>query len=242
MNTVCVATYNGEKYIAEQLQSILSQLNEEDEVIVSDDGSQDRTCEIVESFQDKRIRLLHNDAHHFKWNFIHALKHAQGVYVFLSDQDDVWLEGKYETCCKLLEEYDLVVTDSIVTDEELTPIESSFFRFYHSGKGLFKNAVQNTYFGACMAFRKSLLQRAFPFPQTNEVGHDIWLGLVAEMTGKPYFLEKPFLLYRRHQAALTTLSGPVLKRSGRSLWVKLWSRVVVLWEVLKYLVLRRNNN
>lgn len=240
MNTVCIATYNGEKYIAEQLQSILAQIAMDDEVVVSDDGSTDRTCEIVESFHDARIRLLHNDSHHFKWNFIHALKHAQGEYVFLSDQDDVWMEGKYDTCCRLLETYDLVVTDSIVTDELLNELEPSFFRFYHSGTGLLKNAVQNTYFGACMAFRRSLLQRAFPFPKTNEVGHDIWLGLVAEMTGKPYFLPQPFLLYRRHQAALTTLSGPVLKRSNRSLLVKLWSRVVVLWEVVKYLATHRS--
>ena len=90
-----------------------------------------------------------------------------------------------------------------------------------------------------MAFRQSLLQRAFPFPKTNEVGHDIWLGLVAEMTGRPYFLSQPYLLYRRHQNALTTLSGPLLQRSQRSLCVKLWSRVVVLWEVLKYFVVRR---
>ena len=239
MNTVCIATYNGEKYIAEQLQSILSQIASDDEVIISDDGSSDATCAIIESLQDARIRLLHNDSHHFKWNFINALQHARGKYVFLSDQDDVWMEGKYAACCRLLEEYDMVVTDSMVTDEHLHVLYPSFFRFYNSGPGLLKNALQNTYFGACMAFRQSLLQRAFPFPKTNEVGHDIWLGLVAEMTGRPYFLSQPYLLYRRHQNALTTLSGPLLQRSQHSLCVKLWSRVVVLWEVLKYFVVRR---
>ena len=234
MNTVCIATYNGEKYILEQLRSILSQIAADDEVFVSDDGSTDSTCGLIASLQDSRIRLLHNDSHHFKWNFINALQHARGEYIFLSDQDDVWMEGKYATCCRLLEKYDLVVTDSVVTDEQLNVLEPSFFQFYHSGPGLLKNALRNTYFGACMAFRQSLLQRAFPFPKTNEVGHDIWIGLVAEMTGTPYFLSEPYLLYRRHQAALTALSGPFMKRSQRSVFVKLWSRVVVLWEVMKF--------
>lgn len=238
MNSVCIATYNGEKYIAEQLRSILSQLADEDEVIISDDGSTDATCAIISSFQDSRIRLLHNDVHNFKWNFINALKHAQGDYIFLSDQDDVWMDGKYERCCKELESCDLVVTDSVVTDEHLNTLEPSFFRFYNSGSGLLKNAIQNTYFGACMAFRRSVLLRAFPFPKTKEVGHDIWIGLVAEMTGTPRFLPIPFLLYRRHQEALTILSGPRLQRSKRSLLVKVWSRVVVLWEVLKFYLFR----
>lgn len=84
MNSVCVATYNGEKYIEEQLRSILIQLRPDDEVIVSDDGSTDRTCAIVESLADPRIRLLHHNGHDFKQNFVHALQHAQGEYIFLS--------------------------------------------------------------------------------------------------------------------------------------------------------------
>lgn len=141
MNSVCVATYNGEKYIEEQLRSILIQLRPDDEVIVSDDGSTDRTCAIVESLADPRIRLLHHNGHDFKQNFVHALQHAQGEYIFLSDQDDVWLEGKYERCIKELESVDLVCTNSMMTDENLQVICNDFFKQHHSKKGVIYNII-----------------------------------------------------------------------------------------------------
>ena len=104
MNSVCVATYNGEKYIEQQLRSILEQIAPTDEVIVSDDSSIDNTIKIVDSIGDKRIRIRHSKAHYFKDNFIEALREAKGDVIFLSDQDDVWLPGKYERCLKELEE------------------------------------------------------------------------------------------------------------------------------------------
>lgn len=235
MISVCMATYNGERYISEQLRSILSQLPEDAEVIVSDDGSTDATCRLVESFQDPRIRLLHNDSHNFKWNFQNAMLHAKGDFIFLSDQDDVWIENKVERCMHLLKDYDLVVHDSRLCDSDLNVISESFFDFYHSGKGLLKNAFNNTYFGACMAFRRDLMQAALPLPRTQEIGHDIWLGLVAEALGKRIlFLHEPYLLYRRHDLAHTNLSQSLLKRSKRPLWLKCWSRVVVIWNVMKF--------
>ena len=69
MNSICIATYNGEKYIKQQLSSILKQINIDDEVIVSDDDSTDNTIKIIESLNDKRIKIVHGGFHHFKWNF-----------------------------------------------------------------------------------------------------------------------------------------------------------------------------
>lgn len=234
MNSVCIATYNGEKFIAEQLTSILGQIAPNDEVIISDDGSTDSTCAIIESFGDQRITLLHNNAHNFKHNFINALQHARGKYIFLSDQDDVWLPNKYEICCNYLTQYDLVVTDNIITDTNLNTIHPSFFAFYKSGKGILKNAIRNTYFGACMAFRHDVLDLALPIPQTNEIGHDIWIGLVAEIVGTVYFIPQPLLLYRRHSQALTNLNDSFLHRSQRNLFVKIWSRCIVLAAVVRF--------
>ena len=233
MNSVCVTTYNGERYIEQQLRSILEQIAADDEVIVSDDGSTDNTLKIVDSIGDKRIRIRHSSAHYFKDNFIEAMCEAKGDIIFLSDQDDVWLPGKYERCIKELEEVDLVCTNSEMTDGELNIIEPNFFSIYHSGPGVFKNALNNTYYGSCMAFRRSLLKAALPMPSTREIGHDIWLGLVAEMKGKVRFIDTPYLLYRRHEDAKTSTNG-LLHRSKRPLWLKIWSRVVVLYYVSKF--------
>ncbi len=234
MISVCVTTYNGEKYIAEQLRSILEQLSEVDEVVVSDDESTDRTLEIVADLHDPRIRVVHSTAHYFKWNFLNALLAAKGDILFLADQDDVWLPGKVEKCIHALETADLVVHDSRVVDDDLQVIRPSFFQFYGSGPGLLKNSLNNTYFGSCMAFKRKVLNAALPFPTTNEIGHDIWLGLVAEMTGTVMFLDEPLLLYRRHDLSRTNLEQPLLKRSNRSIIIKLWSRVVVLYHVVRY--------
>lgn len=233
MNTVCIATYNGEKYIGEQLRSILIQLHPDDEVIVSDDDSTDNTLGVVEAIGDERVRVLHSHCHNVKGNFVNALEHAQGDVIFLSDQDDVWIDGKYERCINELEQVDLVCTNSMVTDERLNIINSNFFSVYHSGRGIIKNVLNNTYYGSCMAFRRALLKVAMPIPPTMEIGHDIWLGIVAEMTGKTLFVNEPYLLYRRHIGTSTSTSS-LLDRSKRPLWRKVWSRVVVLYYVCKF--------
>lgn len=235
MNSVCVATYNGERYIEQQLRSILAQMAPDDEVIVSDDGSIDSTLKIVDFIGDKRIRVRHSKAHYFKDNFIEAMCEAKGEIIFLADQDDVWLPGKYERCVKELQNVDLVCTNSKMTDEALNVIEPNFFRIYHSGPGVLKNALNNTYYGSCMAFRRSLLNDALPMPPTREIGHDIWLGLVAEMTGKVRFVNTPYLLYRRHGGTKTSTTD-LIHRSKRSLWTKLWSRIVVLYYVSKFYI------
>ena len=103
MNSICIATYNGEKYIHQQLTSILSQINIDDEVIISDDDSTDNTIEIIKSLNDKRIKIIHGGFHHFKWHFANALQHSKGEYIFLSDQDDIWVEGKYQACLNKLQ-------------------------------------------------------------------------------------------------------------------------------------------
>ena len=233
MNSVCVATYNGERYIEAQLRSILAQIEEDDEVVVSDDGSTDSTLEIIGSIGDKRIRVCHCEAHYFRDNFANALHHAKGELIFLSDQDDVWLPGKYERCVAELESADLVCTNAKETDEELNVYNEDFFSVYHSGKGILKNSLNNTYYGACMAFRRKLLEKALPFPQTREIGHDVWLGLVAEMTGTVRFIDTPYLLYRRHSGTVTQTSN-LLTRSKRPLWRKIWNRVVMLYNVCKF--------
>ncbi|MDE5758415.1 MAG: glycosyltransferase, partial [Allobaculum sp.] len=92
MISVCIATYNGERYIETQIRSILDQLNEDDEIIISDDSSTDRTLDIIRSLNDSRIKLFAGNKFHSRtFNFENALKQATGDFIFLSDQDDIWL-------------------------------------------------------------------------------------------------------------------------------------------------------
>ena len=166
MNSVCIATYNGEKYIHEQLASILSQINIDDEVIISDDNSTDNTIQIINNFNDPRIKLIKGGFRNFTFNFENAIKHAKGDYIFLSDQDDVWLPNKYTTTLHALKSFDLVCSDAIVVNQNLSPIHSSFFEYYNSGKGILKNIIKCSYCGACIAFNKKILHAIQPFPNT----------------------------------------------------------------------------
>jgi len=89
MISVCIATYNGEKYIKEQLDSIINQLDKNDEIIISDDGSSDNTIKIIESYKDGRIVLYKNSFKNVVLNFEFAIDKSKGDYIFLSDQDDI---------------------------------------------------------------------------------------------------------------------------------------------------------
>lgn len=199
MISVCVATYNGSSYIKQQLVSILEQLSEEDEVIIADDCSTDNSISIIESLSDKRIHLIKNEskASGVVKNFERALSRASGDYIFLCDQDDVWLPNKVEQCMLALTNYLLVVSDCKVVDKSLNELHPSFFKLRNSGKGIIKNLYKNSYLGCCMAFRKELLKYALPIP-ANTPMHDMWLGLIANCIGSVIFLPEALVLYRRH--------------------------------------------
>lgn len=197
MISVCIATYNGEKFIKEQIDSILVQLEEEDEIIVSDDGSIDNTLQIIESYEDSRIKIFRNSFKNLILNFEYALKQAKGEYIFLSDQDDVWLPNKVNVCKEYLYNYDIVVSNCKIVDQNLQVISNSFFEVNNSKKGLFSNLLKNSYLGCCLAFRSKILERVLPFPKSIPM-HDIWFGFVSEIFYKIKFIDMPLMLYRRH--------------------------------------------
>lgn len=229
MISVCIATYNGAKYIGEQLASILKQLSAEDEVVVSDDGSTDGTIDIVRSLNDRRIRIVDGPRRHSPTlNFEWALRNAKGEYIFLADQDDVWLEGKVTRCVEELQMCDCVVSDARVTDSLLNTTSESLFQLMHVKHGRLSNLLwRNGYTGCCMAFKREVLSKALPFP-TDIPMHDIWIGNVAAFCGSLHFINDRLLLFRRHDAA-ASCNG---KRSNYSLWQKLSFR----WHTLKNIV------
>ena len=168
MISVCIATYNGETYLREQLDSILPQLDKDDEVIISDDGSTDSTIHLISGLGDCRIRVVQNEGKKgCIHNFENALKHAKGDYIFLSDQDDIWAPNKVQKFMQALAVSDCVVSDASVVDTNKNVIEESFYKCNNNHKGkLYNLLVSNNYLGCCMAFHKRILTKAFPFPKS----------------------------------------------------------------------------
>ena len=234
MISVCMATYNGEKYISEQIASILPQLGAEDELIVSDDGSKDRTVELVASVGDSRIRIVHNPDHHgYTGNFYHALRYARGEHIFLCDQDDVWLPNKVAVMCSALETADFAVSDCSHTDEELNVIVPSHFEAFGIRGGFAETLLHCKYIGCCMAFNRCVLDAMLPAPEnTDEVSHDWWAALVGERYFKTAHIREVLMYYRRHTGTVSNGGfAPIVK--NRTVIDKLRSRAIFLRELRK---------
>ncbi len=202
--SVAMVTYNGEKYVREQLDSILASIGEQDEVVISDDGSRDGTLQILKEYTEResRIKILEGPGKGIKANVDYVLRACNGKYIFLADQDDIWEKNKV---CTVLDAFvstgsGVVVHDAVVVKEDgQTVMLDSFYRQRHSGRGVLKNIWRNTYIGCCMAFRRELLEYVLPIPDTIEM-HDQWIGVISDLTGEgASFLQEKLLYYRRHE-------------------------------------------
>lgn len=204
--SVALAAYKGEKYIAGQIDSILSQLGNGDELIVSDDYPPGKTRAIVEDFaaKDGRVKYLEGKGKGVVKNFENALNACSGDVIFLCDQDDVWLPDKVQTVMKEFENgAKLVMHDASITDGELNVTNPSCFSVHGANTALCKNLLKNTFVGCCMAFTKDLLSETMPFPNGIAM-HDWWIALVAlKKKRKTVLIEKPLILWRRHGENVT---------------------------------------
>lgn len=220
MVSVCMATYNGEKYLKEQLTSILCQLSEEDEIVISDDGSSDCTEELISSFHDNRIIYIHNSKEHgFVNNFENSLRHAQGDIVMLSDQDDIWEPNKVSIILEKLKQYDLVVHDAEMIDSDGKSLGKTYFSIMHRYNSFFANLWKTRWLGCCMAFKKEVLCECLPFPK-KIVGHDYWIGMYGMIKFRYCFLDEVLIKYRRHGNNVSSSS----EKSNKSLWFRLFSK------------------
>lgn len=226
--SVCMATYNGEKYIGKQLESILVQIGQGDEVIVSDDYSTDLTVNIVLSINDPRIIVIYNKKPGIANNFENALKYASGDIIVIADQDDIWLDGKIEVIRSNLVNNDLVVMDCIVVDESLNIIYDSLFKLTNPKNNLLSNLIKNNFTGCCMAFKKWILFYALPFPRSLPM-HDWWIGIVAASLGRASFIDHPCILYRRHSSNASSLTN----KSHFSLINKCYMRLYIIIHLIK---------
>lgn len=192
--SVCMTTYNGENHIVEQLESILRQLKDTDEVIISDDGSTDKTIDLINGFNDIRIKLYLNSFRNIVLNFEFALSKATGNIIFLSDQDDIWYDNKVAEITEILGNYDLVYTNASVFSDR-KEINTLFNQ--KKRNGYMRNYIKNYCLGATMAFKSHILKRSLPFPRKIEM-HDMWIYFIGSIYGKTYYYKKPLIYYRRH--------------------------------------------
>ena len=206
--SVCVASYNGAMYIEKQLHSILDQLQSNDEVIIVDDCSFDDTVNIIESFKDSRIKLFKNTKNiGVVGTFNKALKNTNGDIIFLSDQDDEWLDNKVSFIKNFFISNDI---DMVVHDAKIMQggsiVTHSLFDQIGSSSGLFKNIYSNSYTGCCMAFRRIILRKILPIPNKKGIFHDAWIGILAKFYKfKVIFIATPLIVYNRHETNVSTM-------------------------------------
>lgn len=231
--SVAMAVYNGEKYIKEQVDSILVQLKPEDELIVSVDKCTDNTIEILQAIQgqDDRLQVFNNP---YKpgvvKNFQNAVEHCSGDIIFYSDQDDVWMPNKIELVRREFEDKKVaaVIHDASLTDSTLDITAPSTFKLRGGARTTFwGNFVRLSYIGCCMAFRAVYKDVVIPIP-TIYRSHDWWTGcLLACGKTKLMVIDKPLILHRSHDNNATPKERPSL---GYQLQVR--------WIILKNVILR----
>lgn len=222
--SVCLATYQGEPYLKQQLESILSQLSARDEIVISDDCSTDGTLQVVEAFADDRIRVFRNSTNlGYSKNFENALQKATGDAIFIADQDDVWLPHKVATMVEALKSHDLVVSDVAIVDEELREVHPSHFQRYGARPGFVPNLLHTRYIGAAMAMRRSVLAVALPLPPRSSLcAYDYWITVVAELYFDVGLVEQPQMLYRRHGLTASTGGATSPFSLGHRILVRLY--------------------
>ena len=226
--SVCMATYNGAKYIEEQLFSILMELDAEDEIVIVDDKSSDNTVELIRRMADNRIKLFENEVNQGpNATFQKAISLSKGDIIFMADQDDVWIKGRVQ-----------LMTDALLSENAML-VSSNFDCFDNAKKYESKLETKKSkkhcrnimdifmgklnYFGCAMAFRKELIPVILPFPSYIE-SHDLWIAKAANLMKSNIHINN-LTLHRRIHGNNTSIIS-------RNLVRKLWARVIFGFSIL----------
>lgn len=218
---ILMATYNGENYISEQVESIISQTYTNWELIIRDDGSTDNTLEILSRYQkiDKRIRIIKDDVGNLGQclNFNELMKHVKKhSYIMFSDQDDVWEKNKIEASINAIKGLEntckkntpvLVYTNYDVSDSQLNYRKRVYKQNHYEIKHAIASRllVQNWIMGCTMIINNKLLKDSIDIPIEAE-NHDNWIALIASLTGEIGYLDDVTMIHRVHSTNVTTRS------------------------------------
>ena len=215
MNTdtidILLPTYNGEKYLKEQIDSILNQTYKNIRLIISDDCSKDSTPKILEEYRgkDERIELyLQKENIGVVKGIEFLLKKVKSNYYMLADQDDVWLPMKVEKSIETLkkENADLVFGDLEVVDQDLKTMYPSFGDFMLLNRKINKyinsykvNYLYNCVTGCTVLSKKEFIEKILPIPtESKYLIHDHWIGLIVALNGKLAYMPEKYIKYRQH--------------------------------------------
>ncbi|POY35543.1 hypothetical protein C3K47_14195 [Solitalea longa] len=202
--SIALCTYNGSKYIGEQLNSILNQTYDHIEVVICDDCSKDNTWNILTGFADKynQIRLIKNEEQlGFNKNFEKAISFCSGEFIAISDQDDIWKENKIETLLNNINDNLLIGSNSELIDERGNRLGKTLRRKTLPENLNYKSfLLANPLTGHTCLFRKELLSKAFPLPEDGY--YDWWFGFIAAHDNKYFYLNETLTYYRIHSESL----------------------------------------
>lgn len=233
---ILMATYNGEKYICQQIDSILSQTCKDWELYIHDDGSTDNTIAAVESYVEKYPNKIHlidgKSTGGAKYNFFYMFGQVEAPYYMTCDQDDVWLDKKIElTYDKMLTIENkadvpcLVYTELRVVDSELNTIADTMSGYQSLDchkRTINQFILQNSVTGCTMMVNRALRDKMLRITDIdNTIMHDWWAALVAAQFGKTAFIDEPTILYRQHgDNSLGALGINKLSYIVRRVWQK----------------------
>ena len=235
--SIIMATYNGEDYIREQLNSIVGYLKPRDELLISDDGSTDDTIQIIEEYVNKypNVKLVYGPHDGTSMNFMSTVPKCNGDIVLFCDQDDIWMSEKIETIRSFFESHpdiQVVMHNATFCDGEGNTIDGTIFTRRNARHGVIRNLFYSTYYGCCMGARREFLLKYCSLLRRG-TQYDQYLGSLAEWEHCSEFLDKKLIIHRYH-------GGNQSKRLR--LWTRLGFKVRLLNNVSASLRRKKNND
>lgn len=237
---ILMATYNGEKFLAQQIESIQKQTFKEWNLLIRDDGSSDKTCDIIRNFtaKDSRIRFINENEHHNLGvikSFFTLVNYEVADFYFFSDQDDVWLPEKLSVSLEAAKHKAsdvplLVYTDLKVVNQELNILQDSMIRAqsHHANTTLLPELTENTVTGGTMIINHALAEKWFT--PNDILMHDWFLALLAASLGEIIYLDLPTQLYRQHDnnvlgARTMDKRFKILREGPKSIFTRYWKLI-----------------
>lgn len=237
---ILMATYNGEKFLAQQIESIQKQTFKEWNLLIRDDGSSDKTCDIIRNFtaKDSRIRFINENEHYNLGvikSFFTLVNYEVADFYFFSDQDDVWLPEKLSVSLEAAKHKAsdvplLVYTDLKVVNQELNILQDSMIRAqsHHANTTLLPELTENTVTGGTMMINHALAEKWFT--PNDILMHDWFLALLAASLGEIIYLDLPTQLYRQHDnnvlgARTMDKRFKILREGPKSIFTRYWKLI-----------------